>query len=80
MIDENANAILIDFGLTKNIYPSTTTTKNYSGNPAFAPYEQLTQASCKPNVDVYSLAASLYFIVTGTLPTDSMNRKFNGIH
>ena len=45
-------------------------------NPAFAPWEQHIEGSGKPTVDIYALAASLYYAVTGKAPTASLNRHF----
>lgn len=45
-------------------------------NPAFAPWEQHIEGSGKPTVDIYALAASLYYAVTEKVPTASLNRHF----
>jgi hypothetical protein len=47
-----------------------------AGNISFAPCDQLFEGSLEPNVDVYCLAATLYYIVTGRCPEPSVNRKF----
>jgi serine/threonine protein kinase len=66
-------AILIDFGIAGEMFPTTVSSK-FFGNPAFAPYEQFgTKAA--PSMDVYTLAASCYFAVTGYLPTSGLDRK-----
>ena len=66
-------AILIDFGIAGEMFPTTVSSK-FFGNPAFAPYEQFgTKAA--PSMDVYTLAASCYFAVTGYLPTTGLDRK-----
>ncbi|MFP5270430.1 hypothetical protein [Coleofasciculus sp.] len=44
---------------------------------AFAPYEQMVRGSRKITVDVYTLAASLYYVVTGQRPMDSFTRKLD---
>ncbi len=41
-------------------------------NPAFAPYEQM-RGDRKPCVDIYSLAASIYYAVTGKFPEAAIN-------
>ena len=74
---ENGKAILIDFGIAKDLTPNTLTSTGNVGNRGFAPYEQLIGGSRKPNVDVYCLAATLYFILTGKRPTSSLDRKLN---
>ncbi|MGA1476504.1 MAG: GUN4 domain-containing protein, partial [Prochlorothrix sp.] len=69
-------AILIDFGIAGEMFPSTVSSK-FFGNPAFAPYEQFGKPA-DPSMDVYTLAASCYFAVTGVLPESAMNRKLYG--
>jgi serine/threonine protein kinase len=73
----NGNAVLIDFGIAKELMPSTDTSAEAVGNRGFAPFEQLYQGSQEPNVDVYCLAATLYYVVTGQRPTNSLDRKLN---
>ena len=69
-------AILIDFGIAGEMFPTTVSSK-FFGNPAFAPYEQFgTKAA--PSMDVYTLAASCYFAVTGQYPTTGLDRKLYG--
>ena len=68
-------AVLIDFGIAKGSVLTTSTSIDKAGNQGFAPYEQMGQGSREPTVDVYSLAASLYYVVTGTRPTTSFERK-----
>ncbi len=75
MIQEEDVAVLIDFGIAKNILPSTNTTTDRFCNKSFAPYEQILDGSRDKRVDVYSLAASLYYAVTGSFPTDCLRRK-----
>jgi len=66
-------AILIDFGIAGEMFPTTVSSK-FFGNPAFAPYEQF-GSKAAPSMDVYTLAASCYFAVTGHLPTTGLDRK-----
>ena len=74
---EDGKAILIDFGIAKDLTPNTQTSSGNVGNRGFAPYEQLVKGSREPNVDVYCLAATFYFILTGQRPTNSLDRKLN---
>jgi len=69
-------AILIDFGIAGEMFPSTVSSK-FFGNPAFAPYEQFGMPA-DPSMDVYTLAASCYFAVTGVFPESAINRKLYG--
>lgn len=66
-------AILIDFGLAKDIVRTNSNRNGLSraGSPDFAPWEQFHLGSREVTVDVYSLAGTLYYMVTGNVP------KFN---
>jgi serine/threonine-protein kinase len=75
MLRSNGKAVLIDFGISKEIVPLTGTQMSKDANAAFAPYEQITRGTSKPTVDIYSLAATLYYGVTGQKPSVSLARK-----
>jgi len=71
----NRVAKLADLGFTKNFeqagFSGMTVTGAYAGTPAFMPREQLTNFKyVKPASDVWSIAATFYVMVTGTLPRD----------
>ncbi|HAA32334.1 MAG TPA: hypothetical protein DCE56_37340 [Cyanobacteria bacterium UBA8553] len=73
IITEGKQAILIDFGLAKEIVLSSATSTHFAHHD-FAPYEQF-EGINDVRVDVYTLAASLYYDLTGKLPTPSSRRK-----
>ncbi|EDX77417.1 protein kinase domain [Coleofasciculus chthonoplastes PCC 7420] len=75
ILHSNGNAVLIDFGIAKELFPSTQSSTGNAGNWGFAPYEQIHLGSREPNVDVYCLAATLYYAVTGQRPTKSLDRR-----
>ena len=75
MLRPNGQAVLIDFGLASELMP-TIISSRHPHNPAFAPWEQHIEGSGKPTVDIYALAASLYYAVTGKVPTASLNRHY----
>jgi eukaryotic-like serine/threonine-protein kinase len=68
-------AVLIDFGIAADISPPSTFSRDF-GNKTFAPYELIRKGIRHPTVDVYCLAASLYYAVTGEMPTNSLARKW----
>ncbi|MCP9293166.1 MAG: serine/threonine-protein kinase [Planktothrix agardhii LY1] len=74
MLRNNTSAVLIDFGLAAEIMPKVMSSK-HPANLNFAPYEQFSEGSGKPTVDVYCLAAALYYAITGQLPTQALTRK-----
>ncbi|MBN3910708.1 MAG: serine/threonine protein kinase [Nostoc sp. NMS1] len=77
MLRSNGKAVLIDFGIAKELVPQTLSSKGIAGNEGFAPYEQMSRGSREPIVDVYCLAATLYYGVTGQRPTTSLARKLD---
>jgi Protein kinase domain len=76
MLRQGTEPILIDFGSTKSLLPMTyavTTTIN----DHYSPYEQR-KGDPKPTLDVYGLAATLYFVLTGQKPQPAIERRLYG--
>jgi formylglycine-generating enzyme required for sulfatase activity len=73
MLRSNGKAVLIDFGIAAELVPTTVSSKHFA-NVGFAPYEQM-KGDRKPTVDVYCIAATLYYAVTGQKPPTSLDRK-----
>ena len=76
--------ILIDFGIALNIQPrASTTIAAFAGHMTFAPLEQLmpdyddpqAQFHRDPRIDIYCLAATLYFAITGQDPKGACARS-----
>ncbi|NET70539.1 MAG: protein kinase [Sphaerospermopsis sp. SIO1G2] len=75
ILRENSNTvILIDFGLAGNVNSQSI---NQAANMAFAPWEQMLETEKSATIDVYTLAASLFYLVTGDTPIASLARKLN---
>ncbi|MEG4347160.1 serine/threonine-protein kinase [Microcoleus sp. A003_D6] len=72
-------AVLIDFGLARQMTaPGKLRTNSNSGTECYAPIELLEKrAELGAYTDVYSLAATLYVMLTGELPFPSQFRKQN---
>lgn len=70
-------AILIDFGLSKHYDAQSgeaTSTTPVGVSRGFAPIEQYQQGgvnSFSPETDIYSLGATLYYLVTGIVPPEA---------
>jgi serine/threonine protein kinase len=86
IINQNQEPILIDFGIALNIQPrATTTIAGFAGHRDFAPLEQLEpeedNPDCatarNPQLDIYCLAATLYFGITGECPKSSYSRNIS---
>ena len=73
MLRSNGTAVLIDFGIAAELIPTTVSSKHFA-NIGFAPYEQM-KGDRKPTVDVYCIAATLYYAVTAQKPPTSLDRK-----
>jgi tRNA A-37 threonylcarbamoyl transferase component Bud32 len=80
ILRRDGRAILIDFGIAKELVPATMSSTGVAGNEGFAPYEQLfAKGTREPNADVYCLAATLYYAVTGQYPTPSLERRLHDV-
>lgn len=70
--------ILLDFGLAKRsqtVYKDESTGRNVRIlTPEYAPLEQIQGNDNDPRSDLYSLAATLYHLLTGTSPPDTLTR------
>ncbi|MEA5462646.1 serine/threonine protein kinase [Leptothoe sp. PORK10 BA2] len=71
-----ANAILIDFGIARELSSGQTQTHTNLVSEGYAPLEQyLPKARRSEASDVYGLAATLYAAVTGEVPVASVLRS-----
>jgi serine/threonine protein kinase len=73
ILKQGQEPTLIDFGSAKSLLP-TTFTVTTTFNDDFAPYEQR-RGDPQATWDIYGLAATLYFAVTGQKPRAAIDRK-----
>ena len=79
LTDEN-HIILLDFGLSKtstgqtNISQSGSTGSVVGYTPHYAPMEQIRGIGTSARSDIYSLSATLYQLMTNTVPVDALSR------
>lgn len=85
MLSRNDNAILIDFGLSKQYDSQTghqTSTTPVGISHGYAPMEQYKEGGVSefsPETDIYSLGATLYYLLTGARPPVSQEINEDGL-
>lgn len=67
------DTVLVDFGIAKEFVPDGTTTAFRTGSPGFAAPEQYSRGTSTRS-DIYGLGATMYNLLTGTLPADALDR------
>jgi eukaryotic-like serine/threonine-protein kinase len=72
-LDEEGNVKIGDFGLARSLVSDSelTQTGAFLGTPLFASPEQLLGQSIDARSDIYSLTATLYFLLAGKAPFES---------
>ncbi|ACC82658.1 serine/threonine protein kinase [Nostoc punctiforme] len=76
-----SEAVLIDFGLALDFDYILTTRRTKEVSDGFTPPELYAKGTITHAYsDIYSLAATLYKLLTGKTPVDAVNRKLNGEH
>ena len=83
MLDKDGTPKLIDFGISKN-YDSAgnqTSSTPVGLSKGFAPLEQYEQfvQEFSPQTDIYALGATLYYLLTGSVPPDASTMFNEGL-
>ena len=73
MIDDEGDVVLIDFGISKQYDDARSTHSTYAAtfSKSYAPIEQYEKGGVRnfiPALDVYSFGATIYYLVSGTVP------------
>src|SRR6266480_4790145 len=66
-------AVLVDFSIAKEYVEERTTTIIRHGSPGYAALEQYGSGTT-PRTDIYGLAATIYTLLTGSIPPDAITR------
>ncbi|MBN2548496.1 MAG: SUMF1/EgtB/PvdO family nonheme iron enzyme [Anaerolineales bacterium] len=70
----HVTAILVDFGIAKLYHPDVRTTVGARAvTPGYSPPEQYGRGATDARSDIYALGATLYHLLTGILPPDSVD-------
>jgi serine/threonine protein kinase/Tol biopolymer transport system component len=79
-ISPTQQVFLVDFGLVKQDFgDQATTTGARAMTPGYSPPEQYGTARTDARTDIYSLAATLYAALTGSIPEDSITRATRNV-
>jgi serine/threonine protein kinase len=79
-ITPQGQIFLVDFGLAKLIHVGqSTTTGARAMTPGYSPPEQYGTARTDSRSDIFSLGATLYAALTGTIPEDALARAMDQV-
>ncbi len=79
-ITPDGHVYLVDFGLAKMGWEhEETMTGARAMTPGYSPPEQYGSARTDARSDIYSLGATIYAILTGSIPEDSLARAIDGL-
>jgi formylglycine-generating enzyme required for sulfatase activity/predicted Ser/Thr protein kinase len=80
-VTPKGKVLLLDFGLAKGVAGQMSTAdvdshgkSIYGYTPNYAPLEQIRGRGTDPRSDLYSLAATMWTLLTGEVPPDSLSR------
>jgi len=74
-LTDRGDVILLDFGLAKGAGTTTPIAMSVRGYTlSYAPLEQIRGLGTHPRSDLYSLAATLYHLMTAVTPPDALSR------
>ncbi len=79
-LTSRAKIILLDFGLAKGKLPQDSRTQGFSTRvygftQGYAPLEQVEGLGTDPRSDIFSLAATLYHLMTNQVPPDARDER-----
>lgn len=74
IITDEGRAILVDFGISKRFDPNRgTTVAARAVTPGYSPPEQYSSRGTDSRSDIYALGATIYTLLTGQTPPDSVD-------
>lgn len=73
-LQPDGNVVLVDFGIAKIFDKAQTTTGARGLTPGYSPPEQYGGSRTDERSDQYALAATIYSLLTGQAPADSIER------
>lgn len=80
ILSGNGSVTLVDFGLSKLHDPKLKTTQGALGvSPGYSPQEQYVRGKTDVRSDIYALGATLYCLLTGVEPPESVQRNLGAV-
>lgn len=73
-LQPDGRLVLVDFGIAKAYTQDQTATGARGMTPGFSPPEQFGGTGTDPRSDQYAVAATLYYLLTGKQPANSIDR------
>ena len=77
LLDKDGQPTLIDFGASRAAVAGRTQAMTAVFTPGYAAVEQFTAATQGPWTDIYGLAATLHFAITGRSPPNAVDRMLD---
>jgi serine/threonine protein kinase/peptidoglycan hydrolase-like protein with peptidoglycan-binding domain len=74
LLDGEVRPTLIDFGASRAAVAGRSQAMTAVFTPGYAPVEQFTAAAQGPSTDIYGLAATLHYAITGKAPPNAVDR------
>lgn len=75
ILDKRGRVVLIDFGSARQAIGEKSQSTSVIMKPGYSPEEQYQRKGRQgPWTDIYAVAASFYFVITGTTPPESLDR------
>jgi len=75
LIDKRGRIVLIDFGSARQAIGEKSQSTSVIMKPGYSPEEQYQRKGRQgPWTDIYAVAASFYFVITGSTPPESLDR------
>lgn len=77
LLDQQERPTLIDFGASRAAVAGRSQAMTAVFTPGYAAVEQFTAATQGPWTDIYGLAATLHFAITGNVPPNAVDRMLD---
>jgi len=77
MVTKDNQIKLIDFGIARIFKSTAKKDTSLLGSQGYAPLEQYGRSQSDPRSDIYALGATLYDLLTNSVPADAPSRRIN---